>query len=124
MQTDVLEKIDEASLRILVAWVPILPDDSEAAAIESSALVPDARASHFWDATRVLPPLFAPVLGLPESWPAWDVYMVFATGVRWVDAPPTPSYWEHQLGDEVDAPVLDGERFREAVLDALRSSDR
>ena len=115
MQTEVLDKIDDAALRVFVAWVPILPDDSEASAIESSALVPDARASHYWDASRALPPLFAPVLGLPEGWPAWDVYMVFAPGVVWGASPPAPSYWEHQLGDEVDAPVLEGPTFRNVV---------
>ena len=118
MQTEVLDRIDDATLRMFVAWVPILPDDSEAAANGSSALVPDGRASHYWDAARALPPLFAPVLGLPEGWPAWDVYMVFAPGVLWGDAPPAPSYWEHQLGVDVRAPVLDGARFREAVLTA------
>ena len=119
MQAEVLNKIDDASLRMFGVWVPILPGDSEATAIESSALVPDARSAHFWDAKRALPPLFAPVLGLREGSPAWDVYMVFAPGVVWGAKAPAPSYWEHQLGNEVRAPVLDGERFREAVLVAL-----
>jgi hypothetical protein len=119
MQSAVLETIAEPSLRSYVVWVPILPDDSEATALASSALVPDGRATHFWDASRALPPLVAPVLGLPEGWPAWDVYLLYHRNARWDDAPPAPAYWEHQLGDEVKAPVLDGPRFAQQVRELL-----
>ena len=63
IQSNVLGKIDNASLRndvslrALIAWVPILPDDSEEAAQESGSLVFDERATHYWDAEKELPPL-------------------------------------------------------------------
>ena len=115
IQSSVLEQIDDPSLRAYVAWVPILPDDCEAAALQSRALVPDARATHFWDARKALPPLFAELLDLPEGWPAWDVYLAYRAGPAWVDAPPPPSFWHHQLGELDIAPWLDGEAFASGV---------
>jgi len=115
MQSSVLDVIDDPSLRAYVAWVPILPEDSLDAAREAPSLVRDERASHFWDAERSLPPLFASLLGLPEGAPAWDVYLAYDGTARWVDAPPRPSFWHHQLGEQVRAPVLDGEAFADGV---------
>jgi len=112
MQRDVLATIDDLSLRAYVAWVPILPDDSEASARESSALVTDPRVAQFWDATKALPPLFASMLGLPEGWPAWGLYLAYAPGAAWASP---PAFWHHQLGDDLDAPTLDGPAFAEGV---------
>jgi hypothetical protein len=122
MQTAVLDSINDPSLRAFVAWVPMLPEDTETAAHESAALVHDRRALHFWDAGRVLPGVFAAVLGLPEGWPAWDVYLAYPPGALWDDCPPAPAFWHHQLGDEPNAPVLDGEAFREQVLALLAAA--
>lgn len=122
MQSAVLDTISDPSLRAYVAWVPILPDDKGAAARESRTLVPNARAAHFWDAGRALPPLFAAVLGLPEGWPAWDVYLLYDRGATWEQEPPAPSYWEHQLGDQPAAPKLDGMRFAAKVRAILESA--
>ncbi len=120
MQSAVLDTMPDLSLRMYVAWVPILPEDSEAAARESSALVPDARASHFWDAERAMPPLFAPLLGLPDGWPAWDVYLAYGRGVQWDDVPPAPSFWHHQLGEQPNAPALDEAAFAAGVRALLK----
>jgi len=111
MQRDVLEQIDDPSLRAYVTWVPILPSDSEDAAGTSSGIVEDVRVAQFWDAQKALPGPFALMLGLPEGWPAWDVYMVYPVGATWGDAPPAPAFWHHQLGDQLDAATLDGEAF-------------
>ena len=119
IQTQVLDSISEPSLRVHVAWVPILPDDSGAAAKESSELVTDGRASHFWDADKALPPLFAPLLGLPQDWPAWDVYLAFPAGATWADGPPAPAFWHHQLGDLDLAPKLDGEAFARQLRELI-----
>jgi hypothetical protein len=115
MQTAVLDTIDDPSLRVYVAWVPILPEDTEEMARESSVLVQDRRAQHFWDATRALPPMFAAILGLPDGSPAWDVYLAYPPVVMWDRRPPEPAFWHHQLGDEPAAPVLDGGAFAAQV---------
>ena len=121
-----LYQIPDPSLRVLAAWVPILPDDNEHAVIESQRLMPDARATHFWDAQRVLPDAFAATLNLPADWPAWDIYMAFAPGVQWPEGggdetPPPPAFWYHQLGDLALAPRLDGAAF---ALDLGKLLDR
>jgi hypothetical protein len=122
MQRDVLDQADEPSLRAYVVWVAVLPDDSEAAARASASLVPDARASHYWDASRAAE-AFRPELGLPEGTPAWDVYLLYGREARWGATPPAPAYWAHQLGDEIAAPRLDGGTMRAALEAALSSTD-
>ena len=128
IQTKVLAKIDDASfrndvsLRAYVAWVPILPDDREDLAHDSALLVPDDRASHFWDRSKALPPLFAPVLGLPEYWPAWDVYLAYPAGATWDDEPPAPAFWHHQLGDLDLAPKLDGTAFEKQLRELMEAN--
>ena len=119
MQRAVLDEIDDASLRAYVAWVPILPADTKSPDDKTRALVSDARASHFWDEGRALPPIFSDVLGLPKEWPAWDVYLAYPPGARWGDAPPMPSFWHQQLGDLELAPKLDGEAFAAGVRGML-----
>ena len=121
MQTEVLETIDDESLRAYIAWVPILPDDHHAAAANSSALVSDVRTVQFWDEGRVLSPLFAHVLGLPQDWPAWDVYLAYAPGARWDVSPPAPAFWQHQLGDLTTAPRLDGDVFAAQLRELLNA---
>jgi hypothetical protein len=111
IQTAVLDPISDPSLRAYVAWVPILPEDTSAPDEETRSLVPDPRASHFWDAERRLPGPLSRVLSLPEGWPAWDVYLAYPPGVRWESEPPAPAFWHHQLGDLAIAPRLDGEAF-------------
>ncbi len=123
MQSSVLATIDDASLRAYVVWVPILPDDNNAAAVESSAIVSDRRATHFWDEQGVLPQSFARVLGLPEGWPAWDVYLASEARAYWGEAPPAPAFWHHQLGNDLAAPRLDGAVFA-AQLEELLKADR
>jgi hypothetical protein len=122
IQSSVLEQIDDPSLRAFVAWVPILPKDGEAAARTSTALVPDARAAHFWNAENTLARLFARTLDLPEGRPAWDVYLAYPPGPTWDDAPPAPSFWHHQLGELDIAPRLDGPAFAAGVRKLLAGS--
>jgi hypothetical protein len=119
MQTQVLDAIDDPSLRAYVVWVPVLPADSEAAAWSSRVLVRDRRALHFWDAGRSLSRPFAQLLGLPADGPAWDVYLAYGSGARWGELPPKPAFWHHQLGDAIDAPVLDGDAFAAGVREMI-----
>ena len=120
IQATVLDAIDDPSLRAYIAWVPILPDDNEAAARESCELVTDARAAHFWDGQRALPDTFACVLGLPEGWPAWDVYLAYPPDVLWDETPPAPAFWHHQLGDLDLAPKLDAPEFEHQIGNLMR----
>ena len=119
IQAQVLDEVADASLRVYVAWVPMWADDNERAARESSKLVADGRTSHFWDAEKALPPLFAPMLRLPQDWPAWDVYLAYPAGPTWEDEPPKPAFWHHQLGELDLAPKLDGEAFAQQLRELI-----
>jgi len=118
MQTDVLAKIDDPSLRAYVVWVPVLPDDGRPDE-GNLALVPDRRATHFWDQHGSLPPLLRAILWLPSDWPAWDVYLAYHSGAKWEQGPPAPAFWHHQLGDEPAAPKLDGLLFASQLRELI-----
>ncbi len=123
IQTSVLDRIRDPSLRAYVVWVPILPDDNEAAALGACELVTDAGATHFWDEQRVLPDMFASVLGLPEDWPAWDVYLAYPPGVTWpnsIQNAPAPAFWHHQLPNLEIAPKLDAPAFARELDHLMR----
>jgi hypothetical protein len=110
LQTQVLEKLPRANVEAYVVWVPILPEDGKPGA-GNLALVADPRAHHFWDEQGSLSPQFHAVLGLPSDMPAWDVYLAYPRRAGWADVPSVPAFWHHQLGNTLDAPVLDGELF-------------
>jgi hypothetical protein len=124
IQSAVLHAISDPSVRAYVAWVPILPHDTDAPDEETRALVPDERATHFWDAEGNLPGLFHSVLQLPADYPAWDVYLVYPPGARWDTEPPAPSYWQHQLGDLPNAPLLDGPSLAAQLRSILAEQSR
>jgi hypothetical protein len=124
IQSRVLAALDDPGLRAFVVWVPILPTDTATPDDETRALVSDARAVHFWDAHRTLPPLFSAVLRLPADWPAWDVYLAYPPGTFWDDRPPAPEFWHHQLGTLEHAPRLDGAAFLSQLRTILPTARR
>ena len=88
----------------------------------ATRLVPDVRATHYWDSTGVTMRDYRAVLGLPED--AWDVYLVYGPDARWGgELPPKPIYWMHQLGSprepRVDGPYLDPAVFAARVRSLL-----
>ena len=70
------------------------------------SLVTDRRARSYWDPGETLGRAYQEIL--PTPGPAWDVYLLFARGVRWTThLPPRPNFWMHQLGGVTNAPRLD-----------------
>jgi hypothetical protein len=100
----VLSRIASKNLTAFVVWVPQLfgtHDD----AIRASRLIDDSRTIHYWDGSDVTGVDFERVLRTPG--PAWDVYLLYAPGIRWTAAlPPPPTFWMQQLGVQ-NAPYLD-----------------
>jgi hypothetical protein len=75
----------------------MLPSDDEQAARRATTFVGDSRARQFWTPTPWVGEAFQGPLGLAAE-PAWDVYLVYARGIRWEgDVPPKPSSFMHQL---------------------------
>jgi len=75
IQDEVLHTVGDPSLRVFVAWVPMLATDSKAPDSDTVALASDKWAAHFWDAKGRLSVLFQKTLGLRSKCPAWDVYI-------------------------------------------------
>lgn len=88
--------LPDSNLRVYAIWEPILRSDTEASAKRAPSLLPDPRVAHFWVASRDVGRMFQPAIALKTE-PAWDVYLVYAPGVRWGDAVPVPDYFQHQL---------------------------
>lgn len=91
-----LERRPAADLEALVVWLPMVDGDDLESARRRNAAWSDGRAVAGWDAERRIADAFASALDLPRS--AWDVYLVYPPGVRWVgEVPPVPEVWMHQL---------------------------
>ena len=114
-----LSKVSSADLAAFVVWDPELGAQTKNVP-EGMALIPDRRASHYWDADEVIGRAYEHIL--PTPGPAWDVYLVFGRGVKWAgDSPPKPDYWMHQLGGVSNAPHLDPDVLRQHVQQLLRA---
>ena len=53
---------------------------------------------------------------------AWDIYFVYAPGVRWEDEPPEPTEWMHQLGRD-ERHLGNGDTLRESILKLLGTDE-
>ena len=84
----------------------MLDGDEWAAAVAQAAELKDVRVAQLWDSDGVMGELSARTLGLIST--AWDVYLVYPTGVTWdFETPPVPAFWMHQLPSEIGAePIL------------------
>ncbi|GEM_PF-814380 len=90
---------NDARLRGFVVWLPMLPTDSKEAAGAQAASFIDDRLVQQWDGERASGKLLAKTLKLNGN--AWDVYLLYAPGVKWMgDEPPKPTFWMHQLRAE------------------------
>jgi mercuric ion binding protein len=93
---------NDARLRGFVVWLPMLPSDSKESAGAQAAGFVDGRLMQHWDGERASGNLVAKTLGLKGA--AWDVYLLYAPGVKWDgEQPPAPTFWMHQLREESGA---------------------
>ena len=93
-----------ASSSFLAPWWRCSYNDSYEAAIEAKNLIPDERATHYFDGSQAVGDALAPVLGTKMDM-AWDVYLVYDANAEWDAQPSPPVGWLHQRLDE------DPERF-------------
>jgi hypothetical protein len=117
VQKEALAKTDSESLQVYVVWIKRFPGDSLKAAEKATELVSDKRARHFWDGTGAVGKLYGNAVKLPQGKKfAWDVYFVFEPQAEWNADPATPTFWMHQLGGPETGNLLDGAKFRDAIL--------
>jgi hypothetical protein len=99
---------DDPRLEAYVVWVPEL-GARESNVASATRLVPDGRASHYWDPNETIGISYGRLLPTPGS--AWDVYMLFRPTITWDNTAPKPTYWMHQLSGVTNAPRLDARQF-------------
>ena len=84
-------------------WVPVMDGDNQEAAEHASEAFRHCPVEHGWDAEQRVSMLFAKALNLKGL--AWDVYLLYASGVSWTrGGPPHPTFWMHQLPAQSRAP--------------------
>lgn len=121
VQQAILEKLPSEKLKVYAVWTPVLKEDDRQAAVQATALLPDERVVHLWDADKSLGHIFGKVVTLPRDRTlAWDVYFAFARGAKWGHQPPQPAEWMHQLG--IDERLFDGDKLRASVEKLLRAT--
>jgi hypothetical protein len=113
----------------LIVWIPMLATDNEKAARASATIFSSGRVTQFYDSHQTLGWAYAreTFAGFYERarkslsddhWlatalddrtevrrPQWDLYMLYAPGVKWEassDAPPIPTHWIRHLGRKED----------------------
>ncbi|HSH79405.1 MAG TPA: hypothetical protein VLA19_12860 [Herpetosiphonaceae bacterium] len=85
-----------ADIRVSIVWIPMLVDDSEAAARRSAQLLAEPRVRQFYDARQEVGRVVADSLGAAGEI-AWDTYLFYRPGSIWNVDPPAPDTWMHQL---------------------------
>lgn len=117
-----ITNLESEHLTVFVIWLSKYPGDNRDKAVDGTRIVPDERATHYWDSNGYVPKQFGVALGLPEGKQfAWDTYMIFGADAVWKDKLPVPHDWMHQLsslGKEHER-WLDGDRFRKALLSVI-----
>jgi len=151
VEREIMARYPDQSVHATVVWVKMLDRDSEETARGSSGIIGRANASHFYDGAQATGRAYArgpfadmgahakasPPEGdwLLEDWPRhredapqWDLYMLYAPGVKWDGAGtepsvrPVPTAWIRHLGrhsggrsvywrDTPDKPPREGNLF-------------
>ena len=119
VQSELLEKIGDDRLTVHVVWTPVLQNDNRDAATVSQDLIPDPRATHYWDGDMVLGAAYGESVALPSGRDfAWDIYFAYDHGVQWGEAVPMPVDFAHQLGRD-DRHLGDGSRLRAIIQELI-----
>ena len=74
----------------------MLPEDTGAGAQMSARIIDDPRVQHFHDPAKRSGQTIAASLGW-DNYVAWDIYLFYEAGSKWLDGPPSPAHFAHQL---------------------------
>jgi len=96
VQRSIIEGFPHADISVSIVWINMLPEDTEAHAGRSARIINDPRVRHFHDPAKRSGQAIAASLGW-KDYVAWDVYLFYEAGSRWLDGPPAPAYYLHQL---------------------------
>jgi len=96
VQRSIIEGFPHADISVSIVWIDMLPKDTETGAEGSAHIIDDPRVRHFHDPARRSGEAIAASLGW-KDYVAWDIYLFYQSGSRWLDGPPTPDHFAHQL---------------------------
>ena len=96
MQRSIIEGFPRADISVSIVWINMLPDDTGAGAQMSAQIIDDPRVQHFHDPAKRSGQAIAASLGW-KDYVAWDIYLFYESACRWLDGPPAPSHFAHQL---------------------------
>ena len=82
-----------------IVWINMLSDDSEETAQKSAGILNDQHVHHFYDPNMYSGKAIAEAVGWAEKI-AWDIYLFYKPDAEWIDFPPEPTFWMHQLKDD------------------------
>ena len=83
MQSNILSRNANPSLRVFVVWVPFLAGTRSAI---NPSVFPDARVTSLWDGRAVSSQWFAQHVTHQPA-PCWDYYLLFSSRARWGAVP-------------------------------------
>jgi hypothetical protein len=121
---ELLTAMPDTRLRAHYVWVPMLPTDNEATALEASQRFAEPRATHYWDPERHLSRRMAAASSIdtrrsaaPGDDPAfgWDIYLAYRRGNAELAH---PNFWMHQLAVN-HAPHFEPAEWRRGIGEML-----
>lgn len=65
---------------------------------ESARIFSDPRIHQFYDPDKRSGKAIARSVGC-EGRVAWDIYLFYTAGIEWIEDPPVPTAWIHQLNE-------------------------
>jgi len=119
----VLSLPSTSNFRLYIVWLPVLENDTLQAAEGVKEQLPvDHRLAHFWDYDLSVSQAYHRLLQLGQR-PrqhrvAWDMFLLYGVGAVWLDTPPVPGFWMHQLFLD-DVPKLDASILRSQLEQML-----
>ena len=76
----------------------MLPEDTKERARLEADKFRDPQIHHFYDPNKRSGAAIADSLGYKDR-VAWDIYLFYTAGAAWLDTPPPPAAWMHQLSE-------------------------
>lgn len=123
MATDALSVFPRAPVSVHILWLLMLPDDSVTAATAMAEDIPDRRVRHYWEGEGwPVSAAVRPVLNLgplDTAYSAWDVYLWYLPGAKWMSHPPRPKAWAFNFPGD---PPAGGVRADQSVFERWMSS--
>jgi hypothetical protein len=99
VQSNILSKNPDPSLRVFVIWVPFLGGTRGSV---NPSIFPDGRVTDLWDENAISSQWFSHHL-TRQPGPTWDYYMLFGPRARWGAVPgPVASQGGTVIGSSAD----------------------